>query len=71
MLHVTNLDQWKQRLKNVGSNFHYLYFFHIHKELNTQEDFLSKKTISLEEGTLYFEEFLDSTLVDKGYIHCN
>ena len=71
MLQVTNLDQWKQRLTNVGSNFQYLYFFHIHKELNTQEDLLSKKTIGLREGTLYFEEFLDSTLVDKGSIHCN
>jgi len=71
MLQVTNLDQWKQRLTNVGSNFQYLSFCHIHKELNTQSDFLSKKTIGLEEGTLYFKEFLDSTLVDKGSIHCN
>ena len=28
-------------------------------------------TLLLEEGTLYFEEFMDSTLVDKGSIHCN
>ena len=71
MLQVTNLEQWKQRLTNVVSNFQYLSFFHIHKELNTQADFLSNKTIGLEDGTLYFEEFMDSTLVDKGSIHCN
>ena len=72
MLQVTNLDQWKQRLTNVGSiNFQYLSFCHIHKELNTHANFLSKKIIGLEEGTLYFKEFLDSTLVDKGSIHCN
>ena len=71
MLQVTNLDQWKQRLTNVGSNFQYLSFCHIYKELNTHAYLLSKKTIGLENGTLYFEEFLDSTLVDKGSIHCN
>ena len=71
MLQITNLDQWKQGLTNVGSNFQYLSFCHIHKELNTQAGLLSKKTIGLEEGTLYFEEFLDSTLVDKASIHCN
>ena len=71
MLQVTNMEQWKQRLTNVGSNFQYLSFFHIRKELNTQAYFLSKKTIVLEEGTLYFDEFIDSTLVDKGSIHCN
>ena len=71
MLQVTNLDQWKQKLTNVGCNFQYLSFFHIHKELNKQADLLSKKTIGMEECTLYFEEFMDSTLVDKGSIHCN
>lgn len=54
-----------------GFIFSIYLFCHIHKELNTSKKFLSNKNIGLEEGTLYFKEFLDSTLVDKGSIHFN
>ena len=58
-LHVINLEHWMEKIEGLKDYFSYISFNHIYREHNGQADSLSKKSIGVLDGSLFFEEYID------------
>jgi len=57
-LNVITLNQWKERVKELGSFFSQIQVFHIHRSFNSQAYILSKKGLESIYGTLFVDEYV-------------
>jgi len=62
-LNVLILQDWKNRILSLRTNFSLVKYFHIHREYNTQADSLSKQGLSGQLGLLQVEEFDEDSLI--------
>jgi len=58
-IHDLNLISLAEQVKENSRLFNRISFTHVYRELNTKADALSKDGLSLTEGILHLEEFLE------------
>jgi len=58
-LQVFSLDCWKDRIRDLIKNFKEINFSHIYRELNREEDILSKKAIQQQEEKITYNKWVE------------
>jgi hypothetical protein len=53
-LQVSSLDGWKNRILILIKNFQNISFHHVHRQFNTEADFLSKQALGEPEGQIFY-----------------
>ena len=61
-----DLEHWLSRTKELIGQFSTITFQHIFRDFNTVEDDLSKKAIGTGFRNIFWQEFIDSSLIDSG-----
>lgn len=65
-IHSLLLQHWCSHIKGLVSQFSNTSFQHVYREYNKEADQLSKRGLSCTMGSLYFEEYLGSTVISNG-----
>ena len=64
-LQIAILKHWKFRIQELQPRMQYISCRHIFHQLNSIVDALSKKEIGLNEGVLFYEEYMDGRVLSK------
>lgn len=67
-LNVLALNQWCLQVKEEIGQHDYISFNHIYREHNELADSLSKQALLGPEGTLFWEEWMDSYMLEHGEV---
>jgi hypothetical protein len=62
-LNLRYLNAWKDKIKRLKDSFDGIKFMHVHRKFNSEANSLSKKAVDCSIGCLFFEEYIEGSIV--------
>jgi ribonuclease HI len=62
-LNLIYLNAWKDKIRRLKDSFDGIKYMHVHRKFNSEADSLSKKALDCSIGWIFFEEYIEGSVV--------